>query len=91
MSQAGSAAVTITTSQGHMGTALVLDTSGLTTESVEIDCQEHAIYVNNSRDMSIYVSGDYPVLRGNGATTVAWTNDTFVGSQLFTYRESDYV
>lgn len=92
MSAAGLTNATITTTQGHMGTALVLDLSSLSaSDVVEIDTWDRAIYINDVRDATPYKSGDYPVLRGNGATTVTWTNSTNIGSPLFTYRESDYV
>jgi hypothetical protein len=94
MDGAGDANCTITTTQGHMATTLVLDLSGLSsTDTVRIDCRTRTIYVNDAYDMSVYASGDYPVLRGNGATTVAWTNTTNItaSSNLFRYRESDYI
>lgn len=94
MDDAGSATLTITTTLGHMGAALVLDASGLSTgDDVEIDCRNGSIYVNDALDDSIYVSGDYPILRGNGDTTVAWTNTTNVtaSSNQVKYRESDYI
>lgn len=92
MDGAGSATATITTTQGHMATALVLDLSALSaTDTVRVDCRNRSIYVNDLQTMSTYVSGDFPVLRGNGATTVAWTNTTNISSNQFEYRESDYV
>lgn len=94
MDGAGSSTLTITTTQGHMATSLVLDTSALgASDSVVIDTRDRAIWVNGSRTASIYASGDYPVLRGNGDTTIAWTNTTNVTSStnLFRYRESSYV
>lgn len=94
MGGAGSATCTITTTQGHMGTALVLDLSSLGDgDTVKVDTRENIIYVNGTRNMTVYVSGSYPVLRGAGDTTVAWTNTTNIdaGTNLLRYRESDYV
>lgn len=94
VSGAGSATCTITTTQGHMATALVLDLSALSaSDTVSVDTRTHTIYVNNIYNMSVFASGEYPVLRGNGATTVAWTNTTNITSStnLLRYRESDYI
>jgi hypothetical protein len=94
MDGAGSATLTVTTTQGHMATALVLDVSALgASDTVRVDCRSNSIFVNDILNYSVYSSGSYPVLRGNGATTVAWTNTTNVTSStnLFRYRESDYV
>ncbi len=94
MSGAGSATCTITTTNGHMGAVLVLDLSALSSsDTVRIDTKTRTIYVNDIYDMSIYVSGDYPIFRGNGNTAIAWTNTTNItgNSNLFRYRESDYV
>lgn len=92
MTGAGSATFTITTTQGHMGTAMVLDLSGLAnTNTVVVDTRDRTIWVNHVKTSSIYVSGEFPVLRGNGATTVAYTNTTNVSGALVRYRESDYV
>jgi hypothetical protein len=94
MDGVGNAALTITTTQGHMGTALVLDASGLANNDViDIDTWDRSIWKNDVRDSSIYVSGDYPIFRGNGNTTVTWTNTTNVtaASNTCVYRQSDYV
>lgn len=92
MSGAGSATFTITTTQGHMGTALVLNLSGLSNGNVvDVNCADRTIWVNDVLTMSLYVSGDYPVLRGNGATTVTYTNTTNTSARVMNYRESDYV
>ena len=90
---AGASNLTITTSQGHMGNALVLNCSGIGASAVRVDCRNRQIYVNNVATDSLYVSGDYPVLRGQGATTVAWTNTTNItaSTNLVRYRQSDYV
>lgn len=92
MTGAGSATMTITTG-GTMGTSLVLDLSALSnTNTVKVDSRDRSIWVNNARTSSIYVSGDFPILHGNGTgTAVTWTNTTNVASNLVRYRESDYV
>lgn len=94
MDGAGSATCTITTSTGHMGTALVLDLSALSsTDTVRIDTKTRTIYVNDIYDMSVFGSGDYPIFRGNGSTVIAWTNTSNItaSSNLFRFRESDYI
>jgi hypothetical protein len=94
MDGAGSATCTITTSTGHMGTALVLDLSGRgASDTIRIDTRSRTIYVNDIYDMSVYVSGDYPIFRGNGSTVIAWTNTTNItaSTNLFRFRESDYI
>jgi hypothetical protein len=94
MDGAGSNSCTITTTQGHMGTAMILDLSALgAADTVRIDTKTRQIYVNDVADMSIYVSGDYPIFRGNGATTIVWSNTTNItaSSNLFRFHESDYI
>jgi len=92
MSGAGSATLTLTTTQGPMATALVLDTSALgATDRLEIDTRTRTIFLNGVYDMSSYVSGDFPVFRGDGDTTVAWTNTTNVLTKSMSYRQSDYI
>jgi len=76
-----------------MANSLVLDLSALSaTDTVKIDTRNRQIYVNDLATMSTYASGELGlVLRGNGATTVAWTNTTNISSNQFEYRESDYI
>ena len=93
LSANGASNLTITTTQGHMGTALVLDCSALGAADVRVDCRNRQIYVDDVATDAPYVSGDFPILRGQGATTVAWTNTTNVtaSSNLVRYRQSDYI
>ena len=96
MAGAGAANMTITVTGAAMGSALVLDLSGLAISAkVDVDTRDRVILVNGSRDMSLYVSGDYPVIADwamDGISAVAWTNTTNIttNSNKTVYRESDY-
>ena len=91
LSGTGPADLTITTTQGHMATSLVLDTSSKSTGSFVVDTRDRTIAYNGTVNDRYYSSGDFPPLRGDGATTVAWTNTTNVTGNLVRYRESDFV
>lgn len=92
MTAAGATNFTITTG-GTMGTAMVFDLSDLSTDDhIDVDTRDRSIWVNQARSYSIYSSGEFPILNGNGnATTVAYTNLTGVINPFVFYRESDYV
>jgi hypothetical protein len=92
MAGAGNAAFTITTTQGVMATSMVLNLSNLLSDdTVMIDTRNRMIFVNDIYDMSVFKSGDFPILRGDGPTTVTYTNDGNTTLKRVTYRESDYI
>jgi hypothetical protein len=92
MTGAGHAAFAITTTQGHMATVLVLDLSTLEADDeLRVDMRTRSIYLNGVLDMTTFKSGDFPVLRGQGPTTVTYTNDGATTLKRITYRESDYI
>lgn len=87
----GPANLTITTTQGHMATALVLDMSTVSSGNVVVDTRDRTIAHNGVISDTYYSSGEFPTLRGNGATSVAWTNTSNISSNIVRYRESDFV
>lgn len=87
---AGPSNLTITTSTGHMATSMVLDVSSQTSGTFVVDTRDFTIARNGVISDTYYSSGDWPVLRGDGSTTVAWTNTTNVTGNLVRYRESSY-
>ena len=83
MSGAGSATYTLTRTGTYHTNALVLDLSGLTTETVTVDMIRHKIYTDSTETPGLYVSGTYFELEAtsqtvaatnatNAATTIAW-------------------
>jgi hypothetical protein len=87
---AGPSNLTITTTQGHMADSIVLDVSSQTSGDFVVDTRDMTIARNGVVSDTYYSSGNWPILRGNGDTTIAWTNTTNITSNLVRYRESDF-
>lgn len=91
----GDANFTITIGNSHMGETLVLDLSGLSDDDeVVVDTRDRTIWLNNARNDSLYVSGDYPIIADytTNLPTLTVTNTTNVdaGVSAMWWRESDY-
>jgi len=90
---AGSATstLTVTGDATYAPTALVLDLSGISgTEAIKINCRDRKIYVDGTLDMSLFVSGDYPIVppAGSSTLTYTWTNTTNTTGHTTTWYES---
>lgn len=92
-SGAGSSSLTIAVSSDHPNlpdNTIVLDVSGYSgTEDVVVDLQDRYITVDGTQVMSVYKSGDWPILAPAGYTnTIAWTNTTNITGNVIKWRET---
>lgn len=86
--------LTIAVTAGSHSETLVVNAAGcVNNDTVVIDTETEQIRVNGIEDPAkcSYVSGNWPVLRGEGNTdTVTWTNNANTTSRVTRYRQADY-